>query len=161
MKREKITDINKIEELYKNRKISRSTFWRAKKRGYIIINYHSKQKLSDYELSEDEKFQLYAYCRASAVNFVTAHMKRIMEYNEMTSLIEDIAHDIYIYILEKQPVNLKQAFSCVKYALLNLRQKPMWYGKYLDFPIRRAEAQDKFKELEELVLNSSEIASML
>ena len=161
MERRKITDLDEIKKLYEDGEISRSTFWRARKRGYIIMNYHSKQKLSDYELSEDEKFKIYVYCRASAVNFVTKHIKRILDYREMTSLIEDIAHDIYIYILEKQPVNLKQAFSCVKYALLNLRQKPMWYGKYLDFPIRRAEAQDKFKELEELVLNSSEIASML
>ena len=43
MKREKITDLKKIEELYKSGKISRSTFWRAKKRGYIVYHYHSKQ----------------------------------------------------------------------------------------------------------------------
>ena len=161
MKREKITDLKKIEELYKSGKISRSTFWRAKKRGYIIFHYHSKQKLSDYELSQDEKFQLYAYCRAGAVNFVNLHLKRFLEYKEMSDLIEDIAHDIYIEVLERMPVNIKQAFGMVKWALKNLSQHPQWYGKYLDFPIRRKEAQNSFKELDELVLNSSEIASML
>ena len=161
MKREKITDLKKIEELYKSGKISRSTFWRARKRRYIIYHFHSKQKLSDYELSEDEKSQLYTYCRASAVNFVNLHLKRFLDYKQMSDLIEDIAHDIYVDILERMPVNIKQAFGMVKWALKNLSQHPQWYGKYLDFPVRRKEAQSIFKELGKLALNSSGIASML
>ena len=35
-KREKITDMERIKALYKEGKISRTTFWRAKKRGYIF-----------------------------------------------------------------------------------------------------------------------------
>ena len=161
MKREKITDLEKIKKLYKSGKISHTTFWRAKKRGYIILNYHSIQKLSNYELNKDEKFKLYTYCRASAVDFVTKHIKKTLDYKEMTDLIDDITHDIYLYILERNPINLKQAFKRVKYALLNLRQTPRWYGKYLSFPIRKTEGKEKVKELEELALNSFEIASML
>ncbi|QDD68131.1 hypothetical protein [Caminibacter pacificus] len=87
--------------------------------------------------------QLYVYCRASAVDFVVTHLKRFLDYKDMTILIEDITHDIFLYVIERQPINLKQAFTRVKFALKNLSQKPMWYGKYLYMPIRKANGKDK------------------
>ena len=162
MKREKITDMERIEALYKERKISRSTFWRAKKRGYIVLYYHDTQKLSDYMLSKQEQADLYRYCKASAVDFVTLHLKRILDYKEMSSLIEDITHDIFLYIIERQPVNLKQAFKRVNLALKNLSQKPLWYGKYLYMPIRKKEAEDyTFRDLGDLVDSNAGFATML
>ncbi len=137
MKREKITDINKIEELYKSRRISRSTFWRAKKRGYIILNYRDVQKISDNKLNKEELLKLYNIIRAKVVKFVTNNLRVLLEYCEMTMLIDDISHDLYVYILERQPANIKQAVSRIKYAFYWLRQHPAWYNKYIDFPIRK------------------------
>ena len=141
MKREKITDMNKIAELFLEGKISRSTFWRARKRGYIILNYHSVQKISDNKLSKKDLLELYNIIRAKVVKFVTNNLRVLLEYCEMSMLIDDISHDIYVYILERQPTNIKQAVSMIKMGFYWIRQHPAWYNKYIDFPIRKHSAR--------------------
>jgi len=149
--REKITDLEKIKALYKEGKISHSTFWRAKKRGYIILNYHSPSKLSNNELSKDEKKELYNIVRAKVVEFVTANLRAALSYREMTALIEDITHDVFLFILERKPVNIKQACKIIKYGIYSLYQKPMWYRDCLDFPTRKAK-KEKFLDVEQIKL---------
>jgi len=147
--REKITDLKRIEVLYKEGKISRSTFWRAKKRGYIILNYHSPSKLSNNELKQEDKKELYNVIRAKVINFVTLNLRVTLPYNDMTRLIDDITHDVFLFILERKPVNRKQAIKMIKYGIYSLYQHPMWYRDYLDFPTRKAK-QEKFLDIEQL-----------
>ena len=125
--REKITDLEKIEALYKEGKISRSTFWRAKKRGYIVLNYHTPSKMSENELSNEEKNELYSIVRAKVVKFVTLNLRVTLPYDDMTRLIDDITHDIFVFILNRKPANIKQACKTIKYGLYSLYQHPMWY----------------------------------
>ncbi len=142
-KREKITNIKEIEKLYKDGKISRTTYWRAKKRGYIWINFHSPQKLSDYVLSKQEQYDFYNYCAATARNFISEHQKWFLDQQTFNTLAQDIAADLFLYVIERQPINLKQAKARIKSAKLALSQNPRWYGKYLDFPIRKKSGQEK------------------
>jgi len=147
--RERIEDLEKIEELYKSGKISRSTWWRAKKRGYIVLNYHTLSKISKYELSNEEKNELYNIVRAKVVKFVTTNLRAALSYREMTNLIEDVTHDVFLFIIERKPANIKQACKTIKYGLYSLYQHPMWYRDYLDFPTRKAK-KEKFLDIEQL-----------
>ena len=65
----------------------------------------------------------------------------------MTRLIDDITHDIYLYILERQPMNIKQAIGMIKNGFYWIRQHPAWYREYIDFPTRKHSARkEKLKK---------------
>ena len=76
-------------------------------------------------------------------------IKRALEYCEMTRLIDDISHDIYVYILERQPVNIKQAVGMIKGGMYWLRQHPAWYSEYIDFPVRKHSARKEIRPKED------------
>jgi len=52
---EKIESMEEIERLYKEKKISRATYYRARKRGYVVVDYHKPHKVEKVEFSP-EKF---------------------------------------------------------------------------------------------------------
>ena len=161
-KREKITDMERIKALYKEGKISRSTFWRARKRGYIILNYHSTQKLSDYVLSKQEMYILQVIIYKKVMIFINKHQRKFYDHSTFNELKEDIARDVFLWIIEKQPHNLKEAVYSIKYAIYNiLGQHPMWYSKYLDIPfLRKGREETKMEYLGSLE-SSSYLATML
>lgn len=63
--RRKVTKTEEIEEAFKKGLISKVTFWRAKKRGWCWIGYHTKEKKSNAYIKEHfELFYWFAFKKA-------------------------------------------------------------------------------------------------
>jgi len=154
MKREKITDFNKIETLYKEGKISRATYWRAQKRGWIYFNYHTPEDLGGVKFDEETTKFFYSICRQYAGEFYNLHKERILNTATEKSIIHDLAGDVFTYVISKNPVDLKQACIIAKFQVRNFAGRgKKWYCKYMFVPQDKQHyyiSKQKEKEFKEL-----------
>jgi len=145
MKKMKITDMNKILELYREGKISRSSYFRAKKRGWVYINYHAPQtRHEEHKYSADEILHIQNYLFKIAAKFFNAYKKRYYENDRC--IILDMTNDALVWVLERK-IKVDELKRYTKYLFNHLYlQKPYW-AKYLDAPVSRAHKSSVSREI--------------
>ena len=123
----KITDEKKIEALYREGKISKTTFWRAKKRGWIAIDYHKKNKLSEYRLADFELIDLYYRFKSFAYGYA---YRWGLDYVVARQYAPDLAGEALVHILEIRPRDKKEAARRGFIYIKQLAHKDKRYRRY-------------------------------
>lgn len=123
----KIYDQKKIEKLYRAGKISRSTWWRGKKRGWIDYEYHSIQPINDKnKLSDEEIKKAYLWFGKYAWEFAS---KWGINYTAL-QMANDLAGDALVYCLEKNPNNMKHFLAMGARKIRELARRDKKYRNY-------------------------------
>ena len=98
-KKMKITDKAKAKELFKKGKISKTSYWRFKKRGWVIVNYHTPKNTGNC-LNDKEKVELYSYIFYVTLKYMNMYLKNDF-FGNFKDIANDIANEVYIMILER------------------------------------------------------------
>jgi hypothetical protein len=129
----KIYDMKKITKLYKEGKISKASFYRAKKRGWIDYGYHQPRD-NGAKYTEMEMKEIYRYIYKVALNFYNLHKKQ--KYFHDKFIVEDMAHDGFLYVVERK-ISFEDLRKKTKYIFKGLYLKrPVW-AQYLDVPVSK------------------------
>ena len=150
--RGKITDYEQIEALYKEGKISRTTLWRAKKRGWIALAYHSKKK-ENTELKEQDKLKLYWTIYKIAGKKFNIYSRDSYDHTTFKQVVGDIAGDVFLDILEYK-TDLQTSLKKIGWKVREyLTRKGKYYEKYF-LPADTAENRRKYDKRNMLSLES-------
>jgi len=142
--KEVIKDLDKITSLYREGKISRVTYWRAKKRGWIHYNYHAPTDLGGEKMIDDNYVFLYSVCRKYAGNIFNKYKLKIYNVTTEKGIINDLAGDVFVKVLERNPKNLKEAFKKASYLARQLASRSnAYYTKYMFVPDSKEHRQTK------------------
>ena len=98
---EKVTDIKEMEELYKDGKISRTSLWRGKKRGWIKPTWQQKKITSEATL--DEVWKVVAPLQKDFLKIAITIYKQNGLSNDY-AVCDDMAHDAMIHVVEKREI---------------------------------------------------------
>ena len=137
----KITDINKIDELYRAGKISRSTWWRGRKRGWIKYEYH-KPHTQPRKFSSAELHRMYR----NTYKVVAILFNRFKKDSSAEPVLRDIVDDVFLYILERgyEFKDLKKVLGWR--LLLHLYRKRPFWSQYLFIPDGEAHKGSRNRE---------------
>ena len=137
-KMEIIKDIEKMEQLFKEGKISKTSLWRGKKRGWVKVDYHKPHhpEHQDGVVTWGDLMDYYDPIR----NIAAKGLKRKELYHRF-DLIDDITHDCLIYLYERQQryYILKVAKSFVQNKTKLLANREFKNKRYIDVMISRDE----------------------
>ena len=148
----RITNIKEIEALYKEGKISRTTLWRAKKRGWIDFGYHTKRK-ENVELEEEEKLKLYWTIYKIAGRKINIYSRDRYDPTIFKELVADITLDVFLDILEYK-TDLKSSLKKIGWKVREyLTRKGKYYEKYF-IPADTAENRRSYDKRNMLSLES-------
>ena len=128
----RVSSIKEIDTLFKEGKISRTTYWRAKKRGWCEIDYHKRTipKNADGSFLVDIE-KLYSFITIKAKQYINAHIEPKYAPNTL-SIVQDVVQEYMLYVVEKQ-LSVKQAFSFYKHFIPSVCQRNKMYKKYFIF----------------------------
>jgi len=145
----KITDLNQIKALYKEGKISKASYYRGIKRGWVCVDYH-KPHTQPKKLSSAELDRMYRY-----VFKVVAILFNIYKKDSSAEpILQDIIDDVYLYILERGYTLEDLRKIKIEYIIKSLYlQRPFW-AKYLFVPVskyhRSSEDREMLKDFNEI-----------
>jgi hypothetical protein len=97
--REKITKAEEIEEAFQAGHISKTTYWRAKKRGWCWVGYHTKEKTSNaYIKKHFELFYWFAFKKALAIcnSYILEEY-----YPNIRDIARELQHTTILELLER------------------------------------------------------------
>lgn len=124
----KITNINEMEKLFKNSKISKTTLWRGKKRGYLYLNYHKKD-IGNEKLIEEKTIALYYYTYKIVGIYLNRYMRTYLDRYNFKQIQGDIAGDVFIDLYERKK---EEVFKYVNNkAKEYMLRKKAYYRKYI------------------------------
>jgi hypothetical protein len=139
----KIYDMDKIYTLYKEGKISKASYYRGKKRGWIYYEYH-KPRDNGAKYTQTEMEEIYRYLFKVALNFYNIHKKQ--KYFHDRFIVEDMTHDAFLHIIQRK-ISLKNLKRKTKYLFKDLYLKrPIW-AQYLDVPVSKSHKGSESKEI--------------
>ncbi len=150
--RKKITDSDTIDALYKEGAISRTTYWRAKKRGWIKLNYHKKQT-GNYLLAPEEQLKLYWTIYKIAGKKFNIYSRERYDPATFKQIVADLTGDVFLDILEHKtdlPASIKKIGWKVREYLT---RKGKYYEKYF-IPADTAENRRNYDTRNTLSLES-------
>ena len=123
----RIFDLQKIEELYRDGKISKSTWWRGKKRGWIDYGYHSIQPINkERKITDEEIEKAYWWLGGYAWHFASTWG---VNYTAL-QMADDLAGDALVYCLEKKPNNMQHLLAMGTKRIKQLARRDSRYRKY-------------------------------
>lgn len=122
----KITNLKEIDKLYRAGKISRSTWWRGRKRGWIKYEYH-KPHTQPRKFSSAELDRMYRY----TYKVVAVLFNRFKKDSSAEPVLRDIVDDVFLHILERgyKFEELKKILGWR--LLLHLYRKRPFWSQYL------------------------------
>jgi len=110
--------------------ISRTTMWRAKKRGWAEVGYHQKS-IGTATYTEEEIKQLSKSAFVKAIRYCKAFIIGAYASN-MQSIAMDLQQEALLHIWEVKPPYL-QAFSKMEMKIREQAQRNKMYSKYFIF----------------------------
>lgn len=96
----KITNREEVEKLYREGKISSTTLWRFKKRGYIMLGWQKPHKQST--LSVHEVWELVLSLQKAITAIAWYQAKAIITEYYTKETIDDIVQDTLIHLVERR-----------------------------------------------------------
>jgi hypothetical protein len=129
MKR-KVTDEREAKELFERGKISKTSYWRFKKRGWVMVDYHTPSNLGN-KLNDDEKVELYKYIFYIALNYSNTYLKKEF-FSNLKDIAGDITHDVWIMLLERG-FDFKKAKNSATNMIKQVAQRNKLYNNMFHF----------------------------
>lgn len=133
---EKITNMEEMEKLYIDGRISKTTLWRGKKRGWIKVDYHKPHhpEHQDTTVSWNDILDNYDNIRNIVANEI--RLKGIG-----FDMLDDITNDCLIYLYERQQSKyvLKVAKSFARNKTKLIRNRDFTEKRYEDKMITNEE----------------------
>lgn len=96
---QKITDMAKIKELYESGKISRATYFRGKKRGYICLDYNKPHKSGNKNFRVEEFWDEWLDVMA---DYRKICHKQIFGSKKTFFNIDEALNEGALYLIERQ-----------------------------------------------------------
>jgi hypothetical protein len=108
--RKKITDKKEIEEAFNSGLINKVTYWRAKKRGWCFVGYHTKEKNpSDFIEEHFELFYWFAFKKA--LKLCNSYILK-EHYNNIRDIAQELQHSVVLELLECGVKTETKEFVC-------------------------------------------------
>lgn len=105
-----------VVRLIKLGKIGKSSLYRFRERGWVMMNYHKIQQRNTF-MSESDVCELYKYIIVVCNNFLQKHSKLQAYSFTLDELLHDITHDVIVILLKRKPKKnegLKMVFNLIK-----------------------------------------------
>ena len=141
---EKITDAKEIERLYRDGTISRATYYRGKKRGFVVVDYHKPHKAENEEFSPKKFWAEFLEVRGEYLLIAANAIKRY-EVGDRVSP-DELIDEGAIYLIERgiMPKNGYAHFKSYVRSLIRGKGKKVPFSlDSLTFNYTESESEDE------------------
>jgi len=137
--RRRVENLKEIEALYKEGKISKTSYWRAKKRGWCWVDYHKKALNPKNPIIEENIELLLGVAYKNAFRFCRLYLKDGFVDNTET-IGADIAQEAIAYVIEVQPKgDIKRLIGIIKNKIKEYATRKRIY--YIYFRVEKIEKE--------------------